>query len=83
MPRQDAYKVTITGWLPIKKSDLKSQKEALDALTGPVSDMVAKLHHVDVQPKMTSREIDDAGQPVPKKPRKPRAAKAATGRRAA
>lgn len=83
MSRETGYRVTITGFLSIgDKNDLMLQKKALDYLTGPLDQLVAGLTNVEIEPRMMTREIDEAGNPVPRAPRKPRAARA-TGRKAA
>lgn len=73
--REHGYRVTITGFLPVDPKNLLSQKAALDALTGGYADLVPAMKNVTIDQRMTSREIDEAGNPVPRGPRKPRAAK--------
>lgn len=60
--RQQGYAVKITGFLPVDKSDLKSQKAAIDALTeagdGDPAELIKLLQGVELEHKLTSRQAD-------------------------
>lgn len=80
--RQQGYRVTITGFLPVDMKDVQSQLSALTALAGGDPGwLVDHCESVSINHRQTSREIDDAGNPVPRAPRKPRASK--TGKKGA
>ena len=62
--RQQGYKVTIKGFLPVDKSDLQAQKSAIDALlAGNPEALIELLSDVEIEHQMTSRQVDE---PEPK-----------------
>ena len=74
--RQQGYAVTIRGFLPVDKTSLASQKAAIDVLTENIyGNILGLCRDTAVEHNFTSREVDEAGNPAPKKPRQPRAKK--------
>lgn len=74
--RQQGYAVKITGFLPVDKSDLGAQIGALTAIqSGDTAAILAMCKNVSFEQNLTSREVDSAGNPLPKKLRQPRAKK--------
>lgn len=77
MSRQQGYTVKITGFLPAAKGDIDAQIAALNAIKGnDVNALLALCKGTKSETAMTSREVDAEGNPLPKKPRQPRAKKA-------
>ncbi len=73
MSRQNGYMVKITGFLPVPKGDIDAQIDALTAIKGSdVNALLALCKDTKSETSMTSREVDEAGNPLPRKPRKPR-----------
>ncbi len=64
MARESGYLVKITGFLPVDKSDLASQKKAIDALTDALdkndaAGLAAALTHIEIRQAFVTKSFDD------------------------
>lgn len=73
--RQQGYSVKISAFLPIPKDDIDAQIAALTAIKGnDVNALLSLCRDVKSETTLRSREVDADGNVVPRKPRAPRTA---------